>query len=212
MVTDRYKDEWIKNSDWLKLAFHSKNETPHPYRSATLDEIREDLLAVHREIIRFAGAECLSDTTTIHYGAANLECARELRALGYRSLTGYFVNREDKPRVSYYLDRRTVEHVEKRDAWVDTEEDLMLVRIDRVLNENNANENREYLEKLTLDPHRGGFISIMIHEQYFYKNYKAHIENFEELVLDAAKLLYEKGYRGAHVSELTYEGSPSDYK
>ena len=203
MVTDRYKEEFKKNSDWLKLAFHSRNETPRPYAEATAEVIREDILAVHREIERFAGRECISDTTTVHYGAANLECVREMRALGFRSLTGYFTNLNGRPRVSYYLDCNANDHIEPRDAWVDTEEDMIFIRIDRVLNEFTNEENLAYLDALTNDPHRGGFISIMIHEQYFYPDYIRHIANFEDLVLNSARLLYERGYRGALVSELT---------
>mgnify|MGYP000897823803 FL=1 len=27
-MPDRYKDEWIANSDWLQLSFHSRSEQP----------------------------------------------------------------------------------------------------------------------------------------------------------------------------------------
>jgi hypothetical protein len=51
-------------------------------------------------------------------------------------------------------------------------------------------------------PHRGGFVSIMIHEQYFYKDYKNHRPDFEARVLEPAKYLFENGYRGTFLSEL----------
>ena len=86
--------------------------------------------------------------------------------------------------------------------WHDGETDMLMIRIDRVLNEEPNEKNLAYLDSLTRDRHRGGFISIMIHEQYFYPYYYKHLPNFEALVLDAAKLLYERGYRSIHLPEL----------
>lgn len=203
MMTDKYKEEFKANSDWLKFAFHSKNELARPYANAEPKEILADEEAVRREVIRFAGEECYSFlTTTTHYGSGTKECVKALRGIGYRALTGYFVLRDERPRVSYYLDRDTVERVERRDMWLDRETDMLMVRIDRVLNEEKNEENLKYLQSLTEDPHRGGFISIMIHEQYFYPYYFKHLPDFEALVLDAAKLLYERGYRAIHLPEL----------
>ena len=203
MMTDKYKEEFKASSDWLKFAFHSRNETARPYASAAPEEILKDEADVRREVLRFAGAECYSfETTTTHYGSGTKECVKALRDIGYRSLTGYFVLRDGKPRVSYYLDAETVERVERRDMWYDRETDMMLVRIDKVLNEDKNEVNLAYLDSLTRDRHRGGFISIMIHEQYFYPYYYKHLPDFEALVLDAAKLLYERGYRSIHLPEL----------
>lgn len=206
MVTDRYKEEFIKNSDWLKLAFHSNSDSPpRPYENADAKTITEDYLKIYREIERFAGRSSISDSTTVHYGSGNRECIRALRSLGLRSLTGYFTLREGKPRVSYYLEKELVEHFEGRDFWVDTKENMIYARIDRVLNEFPNEENLKYLDALTNDPHRGGFISIMIHEQYFYKAYAKHLPDFEARVLDAAKLLYERGYKGMLMTDATRE-------
>ena len=37
---DRYKEEWIANSDWLKLAFHAKTEFPdRPYQNAEDEQL-----------------------------------------------------------------------------------------------------------------------------------------------------------------------------
>ena len=189
MMTDRYKTEFTANSDWLKFAFHSRNEKARPYANAAPEEILKDEADVRREVERFAGAESYSyETTTIHYGSGTKECVKALRDIGYKSLTGYFVLRDDgNPRVSYYLDAETVKRVERRDMWHDGETDMLMIRIDRVLNEEPNEKNLAYLDSLTRDCHR-----------YYYK----HLPDFEALVLDAAKLLYERGYRSIHLPEL----------
>ena len=205
MMTDRYKHEFIANSDWLKLAFHSKDEFPiNPYRDADGKTVREDCIAVYREICRFAGKECISNSTTLHYGEGNREVIRALRALGFTSLTGYFIrNAENEPIVSYYIDPETVDHIGARDFWMDTEEDMIFGRIDSVLNSNTLDHILQEVRTAAEDPHRGGFVSIMIHEQYFYSDYVRYLPDFEARVLQSCKLLADKGYTGAHISEIT---------
>lgn len=205
MMSDRYKEEFIKNSDWLKLAFHSLSEFPaRPYENASAEKIREDYLAVCREIERFAGKECISDTTTVHYGSGNVECVKALGELGIRSLTGYFTLAESgRPRVSYYVSPELVEHISHRDFFVDSTTDMIFARIDTVLNEGSIDEALNSVRAAMIDAHCGGFVSVMIHEQYFYPDYTAYLADFEKRVLGAAKLLYEAGYRGKLISEAT---------
>ena len=213
MMTDRYKEEFRANSDWLKLAFHSASEYPgRPYEFSSGEEIIRDCIAVCREIIRFAGAECISNSTTTHFGSANLECVRALRSLGFRSLTGYFTFRSDgSPLVAYYANHELTEHVGARDFWVDTDVDMIFGRIDTVLNSGTLESTMEEVIKAATDPHRGGFVSIMIHEQYFYPDYRRYLDDFEERVLWTCKYLHDNGYTGAHITEATTERSLSEY-
>ena len=54
MMTDRYRDEWLEISDWLKMSFHSRKENVKPYQTSGFDEVRKDCGIVHDEIERFA--------------------------------------------------------------------------------------------------------------------------------------------------------------
>ncbi len=215
MMTDRYKEEFKANSDWLKLAFHSASEYPgRPYEFSSGEAIIRDCIAVCREIIRFAGAECISNSTTTHFGSANLECCRALRSLGFRSFTGYFkLTDNGKPLVSYYTNADTdlLLHIGARDFWVDTEEDIVFAKIDSVLNTGTLDEVKESVISAVSDPHRGGFVSVMIHEQYFYPDYRLYLADFEERILWTCKYLHDNGYTGAHITEATTERSLSEY-
>ena len=137
MMTDKFKSEFEANSDWLKLAFHSNAEFPDkPYALATAEQIRADYEKVIREIVRFAGESVLTESTTVHWGAANREVVRTLRELGLRSLTGYFRrNAKGEPSVSYYFDGEELDHIGTRDFWYDEDEDMIFAQIDLVLNE-----------------------------------------------------------------------------
>ncbi len=207
MMTDRYKGEFIANSDWLKLAFHSKSEFPdRPYRYADRQTVRKDCTDICREICRFAGRECISNSTTVHWGEGNREVVRELRSLGFTSLTGYFTFTKDGvPSVSYYHEDEAVSHLGARDFWMDTTEDMIFGRIDRVLNVGKYESVIEDVIEAADDAHRGGFVSIMIHEQYFYSDYTNYLPDFEARVLDSCRILAERGYEGAHITDVTRE-------
>ena len=205
MMTDKFKSEFEANSDWLRLAFHSNAEFPDkPYKDATAEKVTEDFLKIRREIIRFAGESVLTSSTTVHWGAANREVVGALRSLGLRSLTGYFRrNAKGEPSVSYYFEDERLEHIGSRDFWYDESEDIIFAQIDLVLNERTYSDVMEALPRIADDPHRGGFISLMIHEQYFHPDYRRHLPDFEARVLDACKYLADRGYVGVHISELT---------
>ncbi len=206
MMTDKFKDEFRKNSDWLKLAFHSKREHPDmPYKNASGEQITEDCLQIYREIIRFAGKECINNTTTVHWGEATIDGVRALRTLGFRSLTGYFEMWNGTPAVAYYTQGELCEHIGARDFWYDTEEDMLFGRIDAVLNSNTLEWVKDRVASVVADPQRGGFVSVMIHEQYFHKDYCCYLPDFCERVLSICKYLYEHGYQGAHIAEVTKE-------
>ena len=213
MMTEKYKDEFRANADWLKLAFHSRAEFPaNPYALGDAATVTAECIAVLREIVRFAGAECISDSTTVHFGSGNHDVVRALRALGFRSLTGYFtLNSKGEPSVSYYCPKDLVQHIDNRDFWVDTEEDMLYGRIDKVLNLDSLEQVKADVRAAIEHPHRGGFVSVMIHEQYFYADYKRHLPDFEERVLSACRDLHEHGYIGAHITEVTAEPHLRDF-
>lgn len=205
MVTDKFKDEWRANADWLQLAFHSRTEFPDaPYRHGDAVTVTADYEAVRREVIRFAGEETFSnDVTTIHFGAANEEVLQALRTLGIKGLAGYFeFDKHGKPLVAYHTASPLTEHVGERDFWKDTDLDITFGRIDLVLNLRNFDERMTELHKILEHPHRSGFVSLMIHEQYFYADYHNYLPDFEARVLEPTKLLWERGYKGALLKEI----------
>ena len=205
MMTDAYKEEFRANAHWLKFSFHARAEFPDkPYKFAAPETILTDYHAVRSEVIRFAGAEAFcSEATTVHWGEANPACVAALRKQGHRAFTGYFTLGESgSPIVSYYHPKELVEHIGQRDFWMDTQQDVLFAQIDRVTNIGPLNEIMADLEAIAAHPHRGGFVSIMIHEQYFHKDYVNYLADFEARVLEPARFLQKNGYRGAFLKEL----------
>ncbi|MBE6718360.1 MAG: hypothetical protein E7574_03790 [Ruminococcaceae bacterium] len=202
MMTDKFKEEWQANSDWLKLNFHAKADQPsRPYKNTDYDTIYKDCKQVQEEIIRFAGKETLSNETTVHWGECTYEGVKAIRDLGIRSLAGYFVIENGKTVVSYFYPKYLTDYLSQRDFWYDTELDVFYCKIDRVLNLYNAKECIELLNYMYTQKTRSGFIELMMHEEYFYPDCTLYESDFEERILEPCRWVYEKGYKGIFIEE-----------
>ena len=206
MMTDKFKEEWRENSSWLHLSFHARDIFPDkPYKYTTMTEVAADAKLVYKEVVRFAGEETLSiENTTIHWGECTLDGMRALRNLGQKGAYGYFnINKSGTTSVSYFYPADFVKHLHERDFWMDTEEDILYGRIDSVLNHySHAEDVIPVLEKIKANPHIGGCVDFMIHEQYFYEDYEYYIPEFKEIVLTACKWAKDNGYKGYFMGDL----------
>jgi len=190
MMTDKYKDEWQKNSDWLRFSFHSYSDgPPFPYKESEYEEVYRDCQLVHSEIRRFAGEECLSYFITVHYCQASPEAIRALRDCGIKGMVGLFKETECYGR-SYDGSVMTVEY--------DEELGMYLFCNDIILNLYPLSMVEELLSR---DDHKE-FTEVMIHEQYFYPTYGAFIPNYSELIFTACKWCRDNGYEPAFTSQV----------
>ncbi|MCE5310045.1 MAG: hypothetical protein LLG20_20615 [Acidobacteriales bacterium] len=195
-MPDKFKPEWQANRDWIRLTFHARAEFPDkPYIKASGEQIDADYRLVTREIERFAGRELLSATTTVHWGEATLDGVRALRAEGITVLAGYFMFQKEVPMVSYYLDTPRIKHLMGRDYWKDTKEDVIFARHDLVVNTLPLDQIVPHLEKVAADPHQAELMELMIHEQYFYPDYRNYQPDFRQKVERTIEWATKKGYK-----------------
>jgi len=203
MMTDRYKEEFRKNSDWLHLAFHSLQEEPgRPYLNSSYEEVFGDIQKVHDEVVRFAGGECWESATTVHFGECSPEGVRALQDQGIHALMGYIaLNREGRPYVSYNLSPQKVTEAQRYGFWRDPESGMIYGKIDVVMNLYSPERIVEILtEEHEAHPQRG-FVEIMIHEQYFHSDYRAYEPDYAERVFAGCRWCREHGYEGTFVEE-----------
>lgn len=207
MMTDRFRDEFTANADWLRFSMHSHAEfPPNPYVNETRETMDAHIREAHREIRRFAGDACLSNVCTTHFGSGNRDVVSTLRNHGYRALTGYFTyGSNGGPLVSYYYSAEEVAQVCHRDFWRDEKQDMTFGRIDTVLNTLNMDNLIPTLEEIKADNGRRGFLSMLIHEQYFYSDYVAYLPYFEDLVMNACRFAHENGYKPSFIGEACLE-------
>ena len=172
-MSDRYYEEWKSNSDWLKLSFHSDLENVKPYVEAGYDEVFTDCKRTNEEICRFASPSALANTTTIHYCLLTDDGRKAVVDNGVCGLLGLF-GTEDDPRTSYGLGEREARRI--RNGEVVRGGKLSFASIDIILNLFSIDEILEKLEYL-----KGrSDIRVMIHEQYFYSDYKSYQPEFEK--------------------------------
>ena len=206
MMPDKFKPEFQANADWLRFTFHAlQNDPDRPYIRVSYDEILRDYDLVTDQIVRFAGEECLSPVTTVHWGECTREGVRALRARGVRCLMAYFQQEGNRPVVSYYCDLGQSLHLSRRNFWKDHAEDMIFGRTNLVLNIGTAGDIRKNLEREKSNPHTAGFMELMIHEQYFYPDYAGYLPDYENRVLDAVLWATESGYKPAWVKDCVWE-------
>lgn len=82
-MTDAYKSEWESASDWLKLAFHSKEEFPdYPYVNASYDLVKSNYEQITNEIKRFAGEKSIAVGIVPHWAPISFDGVRALKDCG----------------------------------------------------------------------------------------------------------------------------------
>ncbi len=171
--TDKYRGEWAENADWLKLSFHARAEKSRIYESSDYAEVFDDLSRTNREIVRFASESALARTTTIHYCLATEGGIRAVRDNGIKGLLGLY-GTSDNPRSSYTSDKYDGDKI--RLGKIAIRDGIAYSGIDIVLNSYSKEENLARLKALSDREH----VNVMIHEQYFYPDYRAYQSDFEE--------------------------------
>ena len=194
-MTDRYREEWAAASGWLLLSFHSRLENKSPYEGASYDEVFSDCAAVQNEIIRFASESALAKTTTIHYCLATADGCRALGDNGVMGLLGLY-GTEAMPRTSYQCTEEEAKRI--RGGKAVKKDGIYYAAIDVILNRHTRAEISEHITALLGRPR----VKIMIHEQYFYEDYKSYQPDFEDKLYDAFFLLRANGYESVFFEDI----------
>lgn len=193
-MSDKYADEWRENSDWLKLSFHSEKENFRPYESSGYDEVFTHCSAVNREILRFSSPKTLAKTTTVHYCRTTPEGFKALADNGVKGLLGLFGNNEN-PRTSYSLEEEDAARI--RNGETVTHNGVAVASLDMIINDMTAEEIPTVAEQfLSRD-----FMRVMIHEQFFYEDYKNYQADFEEKLTLIFNILKENGFNSCFFEE-----------
>lgn len=206
MFPDKYKEEFSQNGDWLKFTFHSRCDQPDsPYKYASYDLVMEEGKMVENEIRRFAGSNVLSNITSQHWADSNIYGTRAFRNLGFRVIDGYFLFDENgDPYVAYYLNKEQTAHAHLRDFWVDNKEDIIFVKDDIIINEVDLDQIEQYMDDLKAAPDHA-FMYLLIHEQYFYKDYVNYQSDYKEKIFKTIQWCHNNGYRPVAISDIAFE-------
>ena len=98
--------------------------------------------------------------------------------------------------ISYSLDEVSAEKI--RSGQIVKKDGISFAAIDVVLNCWSKEDNLKQLERLVERDH----INVMIHEQYFYPDYRAYQPDFEEKISAAFAFLQSNAYQSKFLEEL----------
>lgn len=194
-MTDRYRCEWEDNADWLKLSFHSRMENEFPYRESDYGEVFRDCCDTEKEILRFAGKNSLAKTTTIHYCQTKPDGIRALKDCGIRGLLGLYGTKK-QPQTSYDSSEDDCRRI--RGGNTVLSDGMSFAGIDIILNCFDIPQIREQLLRLN----ERDTVKLMIHEQYFYKDYAAYQPDFRQKLEFAFSYLTKSGFIGCFFEDL----------
>ncbi|HOX39033.1 MAG TPA: hypothetical protein PL033_13700 [Candidatus Brocadiia bacterium] len=202
-MPDKWKGEWQSCAEWLRLTFHAHQDTPaRPYKDASRSQMAADYELVTNEIRRFAGAELVSDFTTVHWAEAPKDACRALSERGVKGLIALFGrNRDNECNTGYYLDERVKDHANCRDCWHDFETGLTFVTCDAVVNGLALEAIEPHIERQAASPHTGEMMELLIHEQYFRKELQYHQPDVQDKVIRALEWVTKRGYEPVHWDE-----------
>lgn len=194
-MSDAYYEEWKENSDWLKLSFHSELENVRPYESSEYGEVYADCNLVNEQIRRFASDKALANTTTIHYCLLTEDGLKAIEDNCIVGLLGLFGTCED-PRTSYGIKECEAERIRRGESLKIGK--LSFASIDIVLN---SFETDKIIDQLAHMSNRN-CIRVMIHEQYFYEDYRHYQPKFEEKLRSTFSFLCDNGYQSSFYENL----------
>ena len=84
-MPDTYKAEFEAASDWLKMAFHAKEEFPdYPHINADYEDIKRLFKDIEREVFRFAGEKSFTYATCPHWLPVSKDGIKALRDCGVK--------------------------------------------------------------------------------------------------------------------------------
>ena len=201
-LSDKFKSEWQSVNDWMTLSFHARaNDPAWPYRESNYGEMYEHCKEVMDEIERFAGYR--GAVTTIHFAEAPDECIKALYDLGLRAILGdYSLDKNGKPQICYHATQEQFDTVRKHCFWKNPETKMIMFPCDTVLNMYTIDKMVEEIEWFDSTYPDRSFMDLLIHEQYFYKDYSHYKPDYEDRLRTGIEWCLSHGYVPGLVKEI----------
>ena len=133
-------------------------------------------------------------TTTVHFCETTKDGVLAFHDNGVLGLLGLFGG-VGNPMSSYSLDEKYAKHI--RDGEILSVDGVAYARIDMIINKFDYDSILPTLNEFLSQ----NSIRVMIHEQYFYEDYKLYQPDFEEKLALVFETLCKNGYKSAFFEE-----------
>lgn len=167
MVPEKYKKEFVSNSNWLTFGFHYKNGEEPQYISGR--KIVEDYRKTTSELSRITGN--VDTTIRLSYFKGSYEVVTALKEEGGdRLLTA------DDDRQSYYFDEKTNSYIDRHDHYYDRTNGMCFVSTDLRLDNTRRILLYPKLIGISIDSKQNQIIAVFTHEWLLGENMFDKIE------------------------------------
>jgi hypothetical protein len=193
--SEKYKGEFIENSDWMVLAFHAKSNKPdRPYQYAPAEQLIADKHMVEEQILRIAGPETLAQPTVIHWGMVQPAALKAMYDDGVRVLSGFANPAPHGYDVNYWLDDARSEYLWNNMLLKDFDSGLLFSRCDIVCNTTTVEQTAPTLQASFDNTAQAEIMDLFTHEQYFWPFYQVYLPDHAERLNAAIRWVAEHGY------------------
>ena len=202
-MPEKYRDEWLRNRDWLRLSFHARADKPDwAYTDGNARAVFEDCAEVMAQIRRFAGD--VGAVTTLHWATASGASVQALYDCGVRALLGDFAYHPENggEYLCYGLGHEPFEAVRKYSFWRDPSSGMIYFPCDVVLNTLLPGEIPAELDRFAARWPDRNFVDILIHEQYFYPDYVNYEPDYERRLRAGIEWCLAHGYAPGLASQV----------
>lgn len=199
-MSEKYKEEFIENSDWLRFGFHAIDGRSYPYAKSGYVKAKRDYLKIKNEVVRYAGEESWSNVVRSGYCSGSNEAVAAWRDCGVsllltcRPITGlyYFGGGDswlgilwDKIRRMGKLDE-VYKYIFNNDYWIDYDRSIAFVTLDVLIEKERDVTGK--LGQIYKYRNRAEIIDVAVHE------YALRDEVNRRRSEEAICWLKEKGY------------------
>lgn len=169
-VPDKYKDEFVKNSSWLRFGFHTLNGETN-YKKG---KITDDYIKTINQLERIVGKQSIDNVIRLQMFQGSYKEIKELSQLADEPVKGLLT--ADDKRQSYYLNKDKSSYIYCHDEYYDTDTDIHFYSTDfRTEDVENINSK---LRELSTDSwnNQTGDLVIFSHEWALSMENKEKIE------------------------------------
>ena len=160
------------------------------------------------EIERFAGYR--GAITTLHFAVTNEDGIRALYDNGIRALLGdYSFSKKGDIQLCYFATREQFDAVRFNCFWKNPATDMIMFPCDTVLNCYKPDGIRQELEWFDASYPDRSFVDILIHEQYYYEDYRYYLPDYEERMRTGIEWCMARGYVPALLKDVIDVNDPA---
>lgn len=187
----RFAKELAENADWLKFAFHAKDNLKK-YEADETEAIKADYAKFVEAVLQATGgcAESIDRVNRLGFFSGSRANVEALQQCEY-GLLGLLTADNNEERISYYFDAEQTKKLNQTGEYRDTENGLLFLRSQLRL-ENVTDLAAQFARiKGYTEP---GVIEIFTHEQCFYGKSSVEGWTVQELLEEYIKWAKAEGY------------------